>query len=329
MIEILVVIICIFINAILSAFEMGLVTVKRSSLLHLKNQGSKKATSLLEMRDNLEKTLSSVQVGITIVAIISGSMAGKFAESYGISFVEGFGVSKEVAEPIAITSLIIIVTYLTVVFGELVPKTLAVQFPVGITLFFFRTMDLFGKTFRPFVYILEVSTKLSHKMLGRLGLKPKKSEIEIVEGNLAIHKLSRQHRNYVLNLINIQKTPLKDVLLPWEKVVKLQKKMSTSEVLNILIETGHTRVPVCEGENVIGLINAKEFFAYKGENWIGLIRPIIKIQETVKPLNILKLMQEKHSHMSVVQSKTFSHIGVITLEDILEEIVGDIYDEDD
>ena len=157
MVEISVILVCILINGVFSGFEMGLVTVKRSSLQHLHAKGSSKAAALLKMREQLEKTLSTIQIGITVVAIISGVMAGRLASNFGSTILITFGVSKDGSESLAMLFFVVLITYVTVVLGELLPKIVAAQFPARIIYFFHRTIVFVTYIFRPFVKVLEGS----------------------------------------------------------------------------------------------------------------------------------------------------------------------------
>lgn len=329
MLETFVIIVLILFNAALSAFEMGLVTVKKVSLQSLMDKGHGKAKKVIEMREGLSKTLSAIQVGMTLAAILSGAMAGKLSNKLTESFLPSIGLIGDWYLSLTTFLLLLSVTYISVVFGELLPKTIAARFPVKIIFALQSLVSFLARIFRPFIWLLQSSTKISYFLLQKFGLLPRSSEFEAVEESYAIHRLTRTHRDYVFNLINIQKTSLRDILQPWQSVVTIDQKMTRDEITNILLECGHTRVPVCDGANVIGLLNAKELLARKNLDWQKLLHPIIKINVSELPLNVLRTMQSRKSHLSIVQDHNGIPLGIITIEDILEEIVGEIYDEDD
>ncbi|MEZ4744353.1 MAG: CNNM domain-containing protein [Bdellovibrionota bacterium] len=321
---------CITLNACLSAFEMGLVSIKRASLKLLVDKGSKQAVELQQMRDNLERTLSTIQVGITIVAIISGVMAGELTEQYGGPLLIALGIRPSWAGPMSTTMFVVLVTFVTVVFGELIPKSIAAKYPINVAFFFLKLIKALNVSFLPLIRVFEGTTIVFLKMFKRLGFKTKRQDLHEANNAFAIHKLSRVHREYVFNLVNLQKIPLDSVLLEWDKVVKIDLKMASVEVRDIIIGCGHTRVPVMEGDLIKGLLNAKEFLASSSEKWQNLVRPIIQVNETARPLNVFRMMQAKRSHICIVVSKANkSPLGIVTIEDILEEVVGEIYDEDD
>ncbi|MFK7825478.1 MAG: hemolysin family protein [Oligoflexales bacterium] len=330
MIYILVVMICTLINACLSAFEMGLVSIKQASLKLLIDKGSKQATKLMDMRDNLESTLSTIQVGITIVAIISGTIAGKLTDLYGSPYLISIGVSDTLAEPLSMSIFVVLTTFITVVFGELVPKSIATKYPMNVSFFFAKAIRTANTAFLPLVKIFEVTTLCVLKTFDMIGMKSNRKDLEDADDAFAIHNLSKKHREYVYNLVNLQKTSLDDVLVDWTHVTKINTHMPDVEVENILLSSGHTRVPVMDKQEIKGLLNAKEFFASSRGQWQDLVHPVLLVNENAFPLNTLRRLQAKKSHMGIVVSiDDKSPLGIITIEDIFEEIVGEIFDEDD
>ena len=149
MIYVLVIAVCVVLNGCLSAFEMGLVTVKRSSLKLLIENGSKSAIPILNMRQRLEHTLSIVQVGITVVAIISGAMMGWISTDWGRGLFYRLGIPSDWAEMVSVVVFTLIVTYFTVVFGELVPKSIATRYPSRTVFFLAPAFTVLNYFFSP------------------------------------------------------------------------------------------------------------------------------------------------------------------------------------
>ncbi len=331
--ELVVVIVCVLLNGALSGFEMAIVSVSQERLLTLAEGGDRFAQKTLDMRQNLEKTLSTIQVGITIVAIVSGTVAGSLGgEFLAPILVKIFPSDPDLVKVIATGVAVVAITYFTVVFGELVPKTVAVKFPNAIINFERVFILAIAKIFGPFIFVLEHSTKLIVKALDQIpfiaSAKTKRHKIAIAGDE----KLSLLHRKYIYNLTNISKASLESIMLPWNKVTKVSFDLEDHSVKKLLIQCGHTRVPVVKGDQVLGLVNAKELFAAmenKNTKWRDVIRPMIKVTCDEPVLSVLRLMQQKHHHMSLVQSEDGQTLGVVTIEDVLEEVVGEIYDEDD
>lgn len=327
--ELIIIMVCLAVNGFFSCFEMAFVSIPKPQLRQLAKDGSSSAKKLLELRANPERTLSVLQVGITLVGMISAAVGGAGAEESFAPILEAkFGISERTSEAIAIVSIVIPLTFLSVVLGELVPKTIALRDPYKVASIGVRWVVLFGKIFSPVVSIFERSTNLVLMLLPAKKKSP--SEPEPTTAN--IENLSHQTRQYVLNLVNVEARKVKDVLLPWKQVNFVQDSFETGEIAREVISSGHTRLPVMKDSKVIGLLHTKEFIAMlasPSQDWHTIIRPILQVKESETALRILRIMQERRTHFAVVTDLHELPIGIVTMEDIIEEIVGDIYDEDD
>jgi len=329
MIEIIVIAACLVLNALLSGTEMAFVTVQRPRLRELARSGNPAAQKILSFRENPERTLSIIQIGITLVGALAAAIGGAGAEESLQPIFQGkLGLSEPVSEALSVLSVVIPITYLSVVGGELVPKALALRDPQAIVLRAAKWLVLFDRMFAPIVSALEWSTKKFLQLFfGWAQHGPAPSESAAVELDL----LSHQARQYVLNLVDIEKKRVKDVMLPWEQVIAVRVDQSPEEVENTVLSSGHTRLPVLKDDAVVGIINTKEFMALRRsglEDWQSIVRPVVQVQESDPILRALRLMQEKRSHLSIVFSQN-RRVGIVTIEDILEEIIGDVFDEDD
>lgn len=330
MFELIVIFVCLTLNAMLAAYEIAFVSVPRPELRSLAKAGNKKASSLLKLRESPERTLSIVQIGITLVgavaAAIGGAGAGENIEPY---FMNTLGFDETSAEAMSIILVVVPITYLSVVLGEIVPKTLALRNPTKIVLFGAKALFLTDKILSPVVSALEWSTK---QILKFFPLKPKKVSEAEEEGSINIERLSPTHQFLMWNLAGIEKKKIKDILLPWRYVTHIQKAASDEEVLSVIIKSGHTRLPVKDREQVIGFLHTKEFIALKESgitSWQSIIRSPLIVQADDSILAVLRLFQSQRYHMAIVMDAYGNHQGIVTLEDLLEEIVGDIFDEDD
>lgn len=154
---------------------------------------------------------------------------------------------------------------------------------------------------------------------------------EPAEYTVELGALSSQHRQYVLNLVDLERKRIQDIYLPWEQVIAVDAEQTAQAVGAIVIRSGHTRLPVLHGAAVAGILNTKEFNALRaagGENWLPLARPVVELQVTTPLLTGLKMLQDRRIHLGIVYAGR-TRLGIVTLEDILEEVVGEIYDEDD
>ena len=133
-------------------------------------------------------------------------------------------------------------------------------------------------------------------------------------------------------MADIEKKQIKDIFVPWDQVNSVQKTDSMDEVSHMVVTSAHTRLPVIENKKVVGILHTKEFIALREAGtmtWQSIIRQVLRVQSTDSALGVLRLMQEKRNHMTVVFSRFGELLGIVTLEDILEEIIGDVFDEDD
>lgn len=341
MLEILIIVLCLLINGLLAAAEIAFVAVNRPLLRELVRQGHKKAQLLLRLRDNPERTLSVVQIGITLVGALAGAVGGAGAEELLSPTLEhGLGVTEATADTISIGIVVLPLTYATVVVGELVPKSLALRNSMGLALSAARWLALFDTILGPIVTLFEWSTKKVLNLLSLvrlLGPSPIATEeappemSESGEDTITLDSLSMPHRQYVMNLVNLERKTLREIHLPWKHVVHVQLTQAVEEIESIILASGHTRIPVVQAQAVVGILNTKEFIALRGagrDNWASLVRPAIKLQANTRLVTGLRLLQERRMHMAIVYAD-HAILGIVTLEDILEEIVGEIYDEDD
>ncbi len=326
--ETIIICLCLVLNAILAAIEMAFVTVAKPRLRGLAREGHKEAKRVLALRENPERTLSVIQVGITVVGAIAAAVGGAGAqESIAPYLTQSFKLSPLWAEWIAIIGVVVPISFLNVVFGELVPKTLAIRSPLDIVLRAGRWLELFDQMLAPLVSLLEWTTK---KVLWLLSVKTAPQD-EGPEEEFELDDLSFQARQYVLNLVSIEQKRVRDVFLPWTQVNAVKVTQSFAEVEAVVLASGHTRLPVLKDDFVQGVLNTKEFITLikLGEtDWERIVRPMVKVLDTDPLLKVLRLLQEKRSHLATVYSAS-RRLGIVTMEDIIEEVIGDVFDEDD
>jgi putative hemolysin len=327
--EIIVIGVCLFLNALFAAYEMAFVSIPRSELRSHSKSGNKAAKTLLSLRENPERTLSIIQIGITLVgaiaAAIGGAGAGETLEPY---FIENYGMQERTAEGISILLVVVPITYLSVVIGELVPKTLALRNPAKIVFAGAKVLFVADRVLSPAITVLEWSTKKIVKTFFRQSKAAPPAENAPIE----IDMFSPVHQKFMLNMAEIEKKKIKDIMLPWAQVAVVQKSATMEEITQTVIGSGHTRLPVKDDGRVAGILHTKEFIALKESgdtNWQSIIHPALFVQPTDSALGTMRLLQDKKNHMAIVAQPSGERHGIVTLEDILEEVVGDIFDEDD
>lgn len=328
--ELIVIVLCLVLNAFFAAYEMAFVSIQKSELRALARAGDKSARTLLELRESPERTLSVIQIGITFVGAIGAAVGGAGAAEFLVPyFMREFSMREITAEGLSVLLVVLPLTYLNVVVGELVPKSLALRSPKKIVLAGAKALFLADHILSPIVSVLERSTKF----LLRVFFSRHRKEEAPQEASVEIDSLSPVHRAFVINMANIENKKVRDIYLPWGRVVHVKESDSSDEVAQVVLNSGHTRLPVVnEQGRVVGVLHTKEFMTLResGEkNWRGIVRPALVVKPADSALGVLRLMQEKRSHMCIVFSAAGERLGIVTLEDVLEVVVGDIFDEDD
>lgn len=320
---------CLMMNAVLSCLEMAFVTVSRPHLKKLAAKGQVSAQRILNLKERPERVLSVLQIGITLVGAISAAVGGAGAEAMLSPFlIHRFGFEVETAKTLAIIIVVIPLTYLSVVIGELVPKTLALKYPLRFSLLGGPLLQGMDKAFAPFVWLLEISTRL---ILNPLTSRMKSELHHEGATTIDIEPLNEAHKQYVINMIEIEKRTVRDILVAWDTVTTIHKDDHFTRVLETIRESRHTRIPVIEEGKVVGILHAKEFISeneISKVSWNALIHAPFSMEHTTPILTALRNLQASKSHLAIVTRKA-EVLGVVTIEDIFEEVVGEMLDEDD
>ena len=325
--ELVIILVCLIANAFFSAYEMAFVAISSSKLSELASERKRISKIVDRFKKKPERTLSVIQVGISLVAAIAAAVGGTGAvEKFEPYLIRRFELSSSVAEVIAVVAIIFPLTYLTVVFGELVPKTIALRFPSRVLFYGTNILSVFERILSPVVTLLEVSTA---KFLKFLHIDPPRREDD--DSETEIENLPDYHQQFVTNLISLKGKRVRRAEIPKDKVIALQLTDSKETVRRKIHKAAHSRFPILDGELVKGLLHARIFIeaSVETEDWLSLSRPIISVHESDEILEVFRRMQRERQHLAAVVDEEKKFKGIITIEDILEEVVGDINDLDD
>ena len=331
-------------TAFFVASEFAIIKVRSSRIDQLVEEGKKGATSAKKVTTHLDEYLSACQLGITVTAL----GLGWIGEPTVAHLVEPlFGKLNIPPSATHILSFIIafsLVTFLHVVVGELAPKTIAIHKAETITLLVAKPLILFYKMMFPFIWVLNGSARLVTKMF---GLEPaSEHEIAHTEEELRIilsdsyksGEINQSEFKYVNKIFEFDDRIAKEIMVPRTEVITLSKDDSLDHAFQIVKEEKFTRYPIIDGDKdrVIGMVNVKELFTFmlSADNYHKLtleplVRPIIRIIDTVPIQELLLKMQRERIHMAILMDEYGGTSGLVTVEDILEEIVGEIRDEFD
>jgi CBS domain containing-hemolysin-like protein len=330
---------------VLTAFfvgsEFAVLKVRMSRIDQLIAEGNKKAVLAKRVANELDYYLSACQLGITITALGLGWLGEPTVEKILHPLFDSLGVSSSLSAVISFTVAFSSVTFLHVVIGELAPKTLAIQFAEKMTLMLAPPLFWFGKIMYPFIWILNGSARVLLRMFGvqPAGHEQAHSEEElqiIMTESFQSGEINQTELSYMKNIFAFDERVVKDIMVPRPQMVTLEKAMSRPEIISVLDEHDYTRYPVTEDGNkdhIIGFINTKEMLtniaAGRERKIEEFVHELLRIHEATPLQNVLLRMQQNRVHMALVVDEYGGTAGVITMEDILEEIVGEIRDEYD
>ncbi|MBF0208389.1 MAG: HlyC/CorC family transporter [Oligoflexia bacterium] len=314
----------------MSCAEMAFVSVDKKKIRNASLAGDPKAAIIEKMQKVPERLLSGIQIGITLVGAVSAAVSGAGAEeTISPWLVSIFDIRESLAEIIAISFVVVPLTFVSVVIGELVPKSIALRYSFPVIIKLALALKLTEKILSPLIIPMEKVTKF---ILRRMRLYISEIDTNQISDDVSLSGLKKEHKQYILNLIDLESKIVKGVMIPWDQVNHVRYEVESEDVLKLILEHGRTRLPVLANNEVCGFLHAKEFLnLFKGggaDNWVSFIRPPRFVKKEEKLLDVLKRMQKDRIHLLIVGDETNPE-GIITLEDILEEVIGDIIDEDE
>jgi CBS domain containing-hemolysin-like protein len=336
--------ILIALTAFFVASEFAIIRIRSSRVDQLIEEGNSKALSAKKVISNLDEYLSACQLGITITALGLGWLGESTLERIFHPFFEVLNLPESVAHVLAITIAFAAITFIHVVIGELAPKTFAIQKAERITLAVVRPLILFYKVMYPFIWVLNGSARVTTSIF---GLKPvSENEIAHTEEELRIilsesfksGEINQSEFKYVNKIFEFDNRIAKEIMVPRTEIISLSKDDTLDTFLEVLQEEKFTRYPIIDGDkdHIIGLVNIKEIMTalignekFSSQTLEKFTRPIIRVIETIPIHDLLVKMQKDRVHMAVLMDEYGGTSGLVTVEDILEEIVGEIRDEFD
>ena len=337
LLSIIVLIILIFINGIFSATELAFLSLDKLELKEDVETGNKKAIAINKILSNPSSFLSTIQIGITLAGFLASAFAADYFAEYFLNIINISFISKSVLETILVVIITIILSYFTLVFGELVPKRIAINYSHQVAYTFVGLIKIVNIIFYPLIKFLTFSTELICKIL-----KIKQNEDKLTEEDIKKMILlgkdegvvEEKEKDYILNIFKFNDIEASIVMTPRKNVVMLNINDELKDNILKIKESKYSRFPVYENnkDNIIGIINVKDIILeHKESEKIDLrkiIRPATKFKHNEKIDDVFRYMQEENESLCVIyQEEKF--IGIITIEDAVEEIVGNIYDEYD
>ena len=332
-----------FVNGFFVAAEFSLVKIRKTRLEQLCNEGNSGAKIAIKLVENVNKMLAAAQLGVTIASIALGWVAESTIVQIitpimdALPFIDGAVLSHAIAVPVSF----VLVTYLHVLLGEQLPKCLALKHTENLALLIAHPMNIFIALFKPFVWFLQVS---GDKILDIFDVSNEDSSLVhsteeldmLVDASYNEGVLNETEAEMLHNMFKFSDLMAKQVMIPRTDMICVPDDVSYDEINKLALENGYTRYPVYEKENIdkiIGFLHVKDLYAIamtKEEYSVQtLLRPIILVPETMTLDNLMLEFKKTHIQMAVVVDEFGGTAGLITLEDVLEEIIGEVQDEFD
>jgi putative hemolysin len=337
---ILLIFLLIFINAFFAASEIAIISLRRSKLKLLEKKGSKQVKAVNRLLKNPSQFLATIQIGVT--------MAGFFASATGAVTLSqeigrkleatSFPIFNRFGEGIAIIAVTVFISYLTLVFGELVPKRIAMSNPEVLSLRLAKPLEYFSKVFKPMVVVLSVSTDFISRILGisheeNITHTDEELRIFITEQRT----VPIEEKMLINEVFDFGDTMAYEVMTPRTDMVCIDDNASLKDMLELSMNSHFSRIPVFRDDldNILGFVHIKDVLPYieklieSDKKVRQLLRPIHFVPATTKIIELLRELQQQRIHMAIVLDEYGGTAGLVTIEDLLEELVGEIQDEHD
>jgi putative hemolysin len=338
--EILIILFLILLNGFFSASEISLISLRKSRVRHLVKSGNKKAKRIQQLQEEPERFLAIIQIGVTLIGTLAATIGGVIAIQRIKPFLAALPVEfiSRMAEPIAVIMVVGMITYLTLVLGELVPKSLAIRYSENIAFFTSTPVDILSRLFH---WILRILTVSNNFVLG-LFTSGERQEASLISEDEVKYLIREGRKSGVFELseedlihsvFRFTDTVVKEVMVPRTEIVAIEAKSGIDTILQTMNLYGFSRLPIYAEtiDNVIGVVYLKDILSLYVENRTFNLEQVLRKPYIVPPNKnvsvLLKEMREKRIHLALVGDEYGGTDGLVTMEDLIEEIVGDIRDE--
>jgi putative hemolysin len=327
--QVVLVVVLVLLNAAFAGSEMALISLRESQLQRLEKQ-SRTGRTLARLARDPNRFLATIQIGITLAGFLASAAA---AVSLAQPLIEPLGFLGTAAEPVSIVLVTIVLTFFTLVVGELAPKRIAMQRAEGWAMLVARPLDVLATLSRPVVWLLGKSTDLVVRLTGgdpNAGREEVSTE-EIRDMVAQQQDFTAEQRTIISGAFEIADRILREILVPRRDVLILPADTPAGEGLARLVESGHSRAPVTGSmglDEVIGVVHLRDLVAADGAVRDHVFTPLF-LPETMKVSDAMRQMRAERQQLAMVVDERGAIDGIVTMEDLVEEVVGEIYDETD
>ncbi len=332
--EILLILLLLVANGVFAMTEIAVVSVRKARLKRLADQGDARARAALELAQSPNRFLSTVQVGITLVGVFAGAFGGAtIAEKIAAALKEVTWL-EAYADGLGLGIVVVAITYLSLVIGELVPKRLALANPEGIARVMAGPMNRLSALVSPVVRLLGVSTDLLLRLLGQsgaVGQKVSEDEVRVLmEEGLQEGVFHQAEPRMVEGVLALDRLPVRDLMTPRAKILWISVDDPHESVWHKIVVSGHTAFPVYEGnrDNVLGFVTVKALYAHLAANIPIQLRDLtttaLVVPSSQNALALLETFKKARHHIALVVDEFGGIVGLVTLHDIMEAVLGDV-----
>jgi putative hemolysin len=336
-VEILIIAILILLNGLFVAAEFSLVRVRRTRLEQLADEGNRGARRVQRLVSQPARFLATIQLGLTFVGFLAATFAGA-------SLVGGVAdtirpVVGNQAELIALLLITALVSLFTIVFGELVPKALAYSYAERMAFLFAGPIDFLGKILAPLVWLLTTVTNAITRLFGITGTQQEKITTEelliLVERSGEQGVIEAEEQQMIGAVLELGQQRVHEVMVPRIDITALAEDAPLDQVIDMIVAAGHSRIPIYQEsiDNIVGIIYAKDLLTVLSKNEKFDIRALLRtplfVPESISVDDLLHMLQRRKVHIAIVLDEYGGTAGLVTIEDLIEEIVGEIQDEYD
>jgi putative hemolysin len=337
--ELLIVLALMFANGLFAGAEIAVLSVRKTRLAEYARRGDRRALAVRALRNKPETFLATVQIALTVIGTTAAAFGGHSIAQTIEPYLDdaGFG---EYASPVAFAIVIGFIALLELVLGELVPKSLALRYSDRYSFFAGRPLLLLSKVLRPVVwFVTGVSNLVLRLFRDRTTFSEarlSKDELQqLVEEAATTGSVDPRASEIASRALAYGDVTVAEVMVPRSRVVAMRRSAPPDEVQRVILEEGHSRMPVYDGslDNIVGYVVARDVLALAWEKGLvvleDILRPPYKIADSTRALDLLREMQKTRVQMAVVTDEGGGLAGLVTIEDLIEELVGDIFSEDD
>jgi putative hemolysin len=338
-VEILVIAILIVLNGLFVAAEFSLVRVRRTRLEQLSDEGNRGARRVQKLVSQPARFLATIQVGLTFVGFLAATFAGASLVGGLADALRALPAIAPSAELIALLIITSLVSLFTIVFGELVPKALAYAYAERMAFLFAGPIDLLGRILAPLVWLLTTVTAAITRLFGITDTQGEKLTAEelmiIVERGGEQGVIEAEEQQMIGAVLELGEQRVHEVMVPRIDIAALPDDVTLEQLIDTIVAEGHSRIPVYQEsiDNVIGILYAKDMLPVLAKNQEFDIRTLLRtplfVPESISVDDLLHMLQRRKVHIAIVLDEYGGTAGMVTIEDLIEEIVGEIQDEYD